>query len=991
MKKFYLLLTICQLFFVPLLLGGTKDFNFLTFEEDTLKVAKNQEEEMYNLFLLSKYVSKPDLAESYLKETIFNQIVSQLGEEKIKYILEKENSLTKKINSQRAFVYDFLFRYLNKSEVIPTLKKVIIDSKGEEAEIKKEYAKFSDSYFFKLIEYFNKRGKIKDTIDGLEDKIKKKELEILKMEEDTVYLKKDLESLKLENLSKTEDLSKINIAIDSLSLEIAKRYVSANPSILNNKSVSRVQKYSETHKPLISENHYFNTITSYQSTASSGLNIPSEAQMIEAVAIFLANRAKQETAIWFMDKVREQMNSPLVQDVFPATIKLLTSLEDYKVPNFGVEWRYAIAKDYVKMPENLVNSPWIKNRVEDRLNERKDLKYEDLKSVVLFTSQLNQQMAQDYTYRDIIRNMYLKNEMDTAKDELPKINRILKNNIKLLYILTNELFILNRSANGESINLINYEQFSSLTQSEWETFLELIYYKYFLKLDAINNDDELRIFNDLINKRYYATQWGSSILSSLTKFDKIRTNFKAVKEKSKDDLSKQNFYTVWQTIHELVSKINISLTAQKNSMTAYVDILNTSLSIYEAMQSKDFRAATQHTFDLIAYFNANQNASGTITYNITPQLQIEAIGETKLKLSYKKPITTNTTNTTPKDRSKNNDPTKEKSKKTVDSIFIIEKKESNVIIRNENNSIALELNNLKYILPLLKNIQRGNQNFKDVTDLIQEDKLDKLKSIAQNLGIKDFELFKLISLAEFLQKDSSLTPEKIKDHLGNFEFYVKSKILESESVDTKQTKKIDQLTQKYSKQLLNLTSFFSDVLAADNEHKLADVIDSHALPPTSYKLKRRVKRSIDLNGYVGGYAGYLHNFGTTPFKDKFVVGLTAPVGVTVTWNYKNSWIKNWGLSFDIVDLGNLVSHYLITSDKYKEDVNFLEVFSPSISVLAGIKNSPFAFYIGGKLTPYKTITIDNHTYNNNMFDTFTISAGIKIDIPIINFQTKEFK
>ncbi len=147
------------------------------------------------------------------------------------------------------------------------------------------------------------------------------------VQNDSFKLFKEVNLSKLEeklngNRKKIEDLVKDN----ELYKESVRQY--ANAYVDKRKDVDLVIPLNNNLEA--SQNQInINSIVqaAQQRTSSQSFNMPSESQMIEAMAIFLANRAKQETLIWFMDQVRERLNNPLVFEAFP---KLLSFLQDLK-------------------------------------------------------------------------------------------------------------------------------------------------------------------------------------------------------------------------------------------------------------------------------------------------------------------------------------------------------------------------------------------------------------------------------------------------------------------------------------------------------------------------------------------------------------------------------------------------------------------------------------------------------------------------------------
>ncbi|WP_434425756.1 hypothetical protein [Sphingobacterium spiritivorum] len=324
----------------------------------------------------------------------------------------------------------------------------------------------------------------------------------------TINEKTELKKYK-ENILKT--------SVSNKEKEFSSLLKSKTKEILENQTESRdIKFYFEN---LIETKNNQNTQISIitdsqnaqQSLSYSGLSIPSQSQMIEAMAIFLAKRAKQEAAIWFMDQLRERVKNPLIYDTFPETIALLDNLEEYHTANFGKSWRYAIANDFVKMPKNLVNGNWIKQTLPAD-------KQKDLKIAVDFGYDLNSLIMERYNYRDIIRNFYLNPAY--AKNNETELSKSLRKSFVVLYIATNELFTLHTVDNKPTYRLLSYEELKTLDQNQWNTFIELLKLKYGSELSDLYTK-----MGDQAKEYQNITKWISNLLISLNQFRKRKRNF----------------------------------------------------------------------------------------------------------------------------------------------------------------------------------------------------------------------------------------------------------------------------------------------------------------------------------------------------------------------------------------------------------------------------------------------------------------------------------
>ncbi|RZJ81923.1 MAG: hypothetical protein EOO47_02560 [Flavobacterium sp.] len=107
----------------------------------------------------------------------------------------------------------------------------------------------------------------------------------------------------------------------------------------------------------INGNHLVSTLSS--------MRLPSQADMIDALVIFIAKRFSQEVALTFLDALKQKSKTTvLIADLFPATFKLLAEGNNYEMPRLGSIWHYAIAQDINNIPLNLGASKFIKDKIE---------------------------------------------------------------------------------------------------------------------------------------------------------------------------------------------------------------------------------------------------------------------------------------------------------------------------------------------------------------------------------------------------------------------------------------------------------------------------------------------------------------------------------------------------------------------------------------------------------------------------------------------------
>lgn len=668
-----------------------------------------------------------------------------------------------------------------------------------------------------------------------------------------------------------------------------------------------------------------------QRVSSTSFKMPSESEVIEAMAIFLANRTKQEAIIWFLDQVRVQSKNPLIADAFPTVLQLLNNISDYKIPSFGNEWRYAISKDLISLPKHIINSEWV------RYNFKNDSS--NISTLVLgiqFANDLHNLINQNYSYRDIIRHFYI-NSKDTQDDNL---NNKISKSVKLLYIITNELFILDELPNEVSkFRLLTYEEIMSMSATRFENFLYLVKQKYNIDDSIIKKLSDEKKIKPLIGK----------ILISLAQFDKIYAHLKTSTQ-DKSTLTSQTIWNIMNQTIDAIATLDSAIFNQKDNHHAkkYFPIIKDCLGIYESVIRKDFNQLTSKTLDLLTKFQRiNNNDTITIKTHNSKNLKIIIIEDTN-----KHHVSMN-----------------------IDKLTISTINDSILITTNDYGNFSIH----KSIIQDLCVIGKYNVRENLIYDKIAKNQ-DERKRIRKILSKQNIDIAQLVQLINLYNNYSSPNNPKNKLSIDRIHFLLNK----FDRVNTDNNNDI-----LYNKDLHKLVSFWGDILTAPNKEELAKIISNNVLPPTSYKLKKKSSYSLDINAYVGIGVGYLSTFSNVidtliSFKNnQFTYGISAPIGITNSWSFRrNIFINHFAISINPIDLGHLVNHYLLQPNtSYEGDVHFSEIFAPNFNLLLGIKNSPICIFLGGKFIPLRS---PNGIKNSNTFEMYQLQAGLKFDLPLYN-------
>ncbi|MNU79324.1 hypothetical protein D3C71_689380 [compost metagenome] len=713
-------------------------------------------------------------------------------------------------------------------------------------------------------------------------------------------------------------------------------------------------------------------------TGSISFKMPSESEMIEAAAAYLAKRVKQESVLWFFDEIRENAEVyDLLSTAFPETMKLLQSEEIYRTPNLSVTWRSAMSKDFVKMPKNVFDSDWLKKQLPDEQHK--------LAHSYLSTGwEIAQYVDQKFSYREIIRQLYL-NKRDTLIDTAKISPNTL---IEILYAFSTELYTLKQNNGWE---MITYEDLRNLTAEEMYIMLALLDMRYNQSIQTICGsklfDRKKPMLRDNADK---ISAWLGRFTFALNQFDKVLQEISQEKEKSiKDPNYKFSYYNVWnlmsQALMELLPKE--AITSEKSQFyhesQFYIGLLNDSYEIYDMISNQNYARSVSKIMNLVDKLLYKDSVKYTYT------------SETKLVFL--------------KGEFREKDKDKYEVSKTalashLAKLGIKPRKIHRVLIKNDKDFISFD---------------------KSPTNLpIGDTCAVSLDIIKQNTtGLK--------CAINRLKKNKNLTPA-IKELIDNPKYWGGSKyVLNRDSmvlsfpINSIGAMVLTSQYQKSLQMIRKLSSFLNDVALAKDEEMLVKVVESYALPPGSYKQKRNSWFSVDLNAFVGAYAGYEalpksqlkslpDSIRSSGLKGGFVYGISAPIGVSftktfgkrlfgtseITTSQRNnpdlvkvgkSKIKSLsGFSFTttitILDLGAIVSYRFTNTDSVaQQSFKWSQFVSPGLHFAISIRNTPLVIMTGIQYTPQlrrvKPIT-------ESPLNMTRLYAGIYFDLPLYNMYTK---
>jgi hypothetical protein len=192
--------------------------------------------------------------------------------------------------------------------------------------------------------------------------------------------------------------------------------------------------------------------------------------------------------------------------------------------------------------------------------------------------------------------------------------------------------------------------------------------------------------------------------------------------------------------------------------------------------------------------------------------------------------------------------------------------------------------------------------------------------------------------------------------------------------------------------------FMANVVEAQNSDEVKAAIEAVVLPVGSSSIKRETEFNVSLNSFIGPYGGTEYMPALTTDKWAFTAGLTAPIGIAVSWgklckcmnkdNKKIKGGKSFTLFMPVIDIGSLASFRMgDANSEVASEVALSNIISPGIYLYYGFGKCPISLGLGGQLGPQlRKVTSENVDINKNYYIRFGLN--LVVDIPLFNLYTK---
>lgn len=182
-------------------------------------------------------------------------------------------------------------------------------------------------------------------------------------------------------------------------------------------------------------------------------------------------------------------------------------------------------------------------------------------------------------------------------------------------------------------------------------------------------------------------------------------------------------------------------------------------------------------------------------------------------------------------------------------------------------------------------------------------------------------------------------------------------------------------------------AFVSQLATVENAADMERLLNAYALPIGSASIKRHSSFNISLNGYVGLAGGWETAYGSQKNQTKGNIGLSAPIGISVTVG------KGFLTPFvSFLDLGSMVNQRLNNDTVSYSNLRLEHFFSPGIGLLVNCPKLPVSAGVHFSYIPnLRTIKYEsgNATITELDRSVTRINFSLLVDIPFFTIYNRD--
>ncbi|GEO09963.1 hypothetical protein [Segetibacter aerophilus] len=668
-----------------------------------------------------------------------------------------------------------------------------------------------------------------------------------------------------------------------------------------------------------------------QQASAPGLSMPTQTQMVDAVAIYLANRVKYETAITFLEYIKKALKTDsTLLNLFPETLRLFTTYNSYEMPNFGNVWQQAFAEDFIMIPQRIAS---FKNT--DNYFYRK-YKNSPTFNFIREAIELPVLAAQKGNIIDIVE---LLNER--YKDTLPEHLSVFNKFIRLFHLINDEFYSIDRDKFW-----VSYIDLNKLTPQQFRILSGLLFKKYkdqifsFLNISQGNWD---RVDSAAVNQREFK-KWLGDAFYVLNQF---QTNQQALNDFVKSGNVPKSNANFWRFLPELYKTLvsdyqDKSIFRKTGPFTVTnrgVETYKELSDVFEALEGKDYSVAFDRTLHILEKLMSETR--------LKEEKALFAYVQSRYKYKYKKRTEWEAV------VNGNQDVVKEASLKFIETVTSFNTYSSS---KTHADSVRwyskYELNRDSFF----NSIARGELKKYLSPNITDGSRLDRF--------VKDNAL-KITDFNNLAESNNFNTITRTVSFISDVRRAPDSKTL-SQVISSYASPPVSYKQKRSSNFSIDLNAFVGIYGGYEGQ-----------LKQSAFNLKQY--SDFAFSAGVSAPIGVSCSWGySKPAKN-----ITGNSFLTKKGSFKSLKENNFSITISIIDIGAPVSYRLSkgSAGALPNNVTFGQLISPGLFAQWGIRNTPLCFSAGVQYTP-ELRTFD--AAKQKQETAFSLRAGMFFDLPLMN-------
>jgi len=336
------------------------------------------------------------------------------------------------------------------------------------------------------------------------------------------------------------------------------------------------------------------TARKQNTTSLSNFSFPGTTEIVNALAVYLAKRMKQEAIIYFSQQLKKRLddNAGILKTLFSNTLGMLESWDDdggTVAPNFGSAWRYSFSKDLSLLPDSMISFC------------NKDSLLDNITGKLFYDAfEVGKLIKDKYTFIETVQKLTIPSELRSS---------CFLKSFQLIDVINRELF---DSASSKNYWL-GFNGFTRMADDPefFKIFISLLIEKYsdidFSTAIGINHATIIPADGIASVQEVKIKGWFGKVLISLNHFQSVQNTLAGSQD---NDFNLSSYWQMFGGIIDQAVDTSVLFRAEgptfRNDISLVSSKIRDGMEVYDLLQQKNYAASA---FKVIDIFSAIEKSS----------------------------------------------------------------------------------------------------------------------------------------------------------------------------------------------------------------------------------------------------------------------------------------------------------------------------------------------------------------------------------------------